>query len=72
MKKFQSVGKKKKEKKKKLKIFLSSIKTKVTIKFPKKLFFLPEICLAPKGLINFVRGVSFTLTFDSQLVNNSY
>ena len=38
--------------KKQLKIFLCSIKTKVAIKFPTKLFFsLPKISLALKGLI---------------------
>ena len=38
MKKFNQLAKKKK-KKKKCKIFLSSIKTEVAVKFPKKLFF---------------------------------
>ena len=32
-------------------IFLSSMKAKVAIKFPKKLFFLPKIGLALKGLM---------------------
>ena len=50
MKKFNHLAKKKKKikKKKKLKIFLSSIKTKVAIKFPKNYFFF---CLTVKGLM---------------------
>ena len=49
MKKFNQLVKKKK--KKILKIFLSSIKTKIAIKFLKELFFLPKIGLALKELI---------------------
>ena len=58
IKKFNQLALKKKKKKKKLlKIFLSRIKTKVAIKFPKErfffffFFFLPKIVLGLKGLI---------------------
>ena len=46
MKKFNQLGKKNKI----LKMFLSSIKTKVAIKFPKNFFFLLKIGLVLKGL----------------------
>ena len=51
-------------KKKLLKIFLSSMQTKVAIKFPKKLFFffLPKIGLALKGLMSQERPRHLTLS----------
>ena len=58
MEKFNQLAKKKKKKKKTylLKVFLSSMKTKLAVKFPKKIFiFLPKISLALKRLITMER-----------------
>ena len=63
MKKFNQLAKKN------FKIFLSSIKTKVAVKFSKKNFFLLEIGLLLKGLIS---ELSYVAVFTARSENTEY